>query len=250
MKATRLAKKIRKWFIDGRQKKNKPFGYRFTGKESRLCCQHFMAIVQSLQTETAKELHVFQLHVFAYTALNLRDSVSLFSRVHLPVDQVPHLRTICSNYSRTTALFLSGTPTSWTIGNVVPVHAEKLQHEFGLGLGANTMEGRESKHVTLARFAHNTQYSRRWAQVFKHEFISLLWLRQNGCDGIVHRKTNAVYIPQKCYTQEYCYCGQPKLINNAQCHFCSNLMQAIVADCVKKGKVTQEAMEILRQKSV
>ena len=44
VKATRLAKKVKKWFSDGRDK-NKDLDYRFTGKESRLFCHNFMSIV-------------------------------------------------------------------------------------------------------------------------------------------------------------------------------------------------------------
>ena len=67
-------------------------------------------------------------------------------------EQVQSLSQVCSNYFRATALFLKSTPTSWTIGHVVPVHAQQLQETLGLGLGINTMEGREAKHVTLAKF--------------------------------------------------------------------------------------------------
>ena len=85
VKATRLAKKIRKWFA-GDRSKNKQLEYRFTGKESRLFCHNFMSIVLSLKTDTDQNPHTFQLHVFAFTAINLRDSVSLFSRITISVE--------------------------------------------------------------------------------------------------------------------------------------------------------------------
>ena len=71
VKATRLAKKIRKWFSDGRTK-NKSLEYRFTGKESRLFCHNVMCIVQSLKTDVDQESHTFQLHVFAFTGKKLK----------------------------------------------------------------------------------------------------------------------------------------------------------------------------------
>lgn len=74
------------------------------------------------------------------------------------------------------APLLSCTPTSWTIGHVVPIHANKLQDSQGMGLGINSMVGREAKHIALAKFTHNFQFNKRWIQVFKHKYISLVWL--------------------------------------------------------------------------
>ena len=245
VKATRLAKKIRKWFA-GDRTKNKPLEYRFTGKESRLFCHNFMYIVESLKTDEDQNVHTFKLHVFAYTGLNLRDSVSLFSRISMSSEQVQSLSQVCSNYFRATALFLKSTPTSWTIGHVVPVHAQQLQETLGLGLGINTMEGREAKHVTLAKFTNNAQYNNRWSQVFKHEYISLFWLRENGCDETVYKHTSNVYIPKRCFTHDFCYCGLPKDGNVEKCSFCSQHFQKLVSDCVLQGKTTLEAKEAIK----
>ena len=57
-----------------------------------------------------------------------------------------------------------------------------------MGLGINTMEGRDAKHFTLAKFTHNTQFSNRWAEVFKHEYVSLFWLREKGVMKLYTRK--------------------------------------------------------------
>ena len=93
VKATRLARKIRKWFA-GDRAKSKQLEYRFTGKESRLFCHNFMLIVLSLKTNADEESHTFKLHVFAYTAINLRDSVSLFSRINISGDEVQNLQQV------------------------------------------------------------------------------------------------------------------------------------------------------------
>ena len=179
VKATRFAKKVRKWFADGRDK-NKDLDYRFTGKESRLFCHNFMSIVKNLRMDSDQRSHTFQSHVFAHIAINLRDAVSLFSRVSISNEQVLSLQQFCSNYYRATSLFLTSTPTTWTIGHIVPSHTKAIHERLGLGLGINSMEGREAKHVTLAKFTQNTQFSNRWCQVFKHEYVSLFWLRENG----------------------------------------------------------------------
>ena len=246
VKATRLAKKNRKWFA-GDRSKNKQLEYRFTGKESRLFCHNFMSIVLSLKTDTDQDPHTFQLHVFAYTAINLRDSVSLFSRITVSGEEIKNLQQVCSNFFRATSLFLSGcTPTSWTIGHVVPLHAKQLCSSIGMGLGVNTMEGREAKHIALANFTRNTQYSNRWAQVFRHEYVSLIWLRENGCDEILHKNTKNVYIPNRCHTDQFCHCGQPKTVNVEKCSFCLEHFRVILSNCVAQGKITNEAKAMIK----
>ena len=141
MKATRLAKKVRKWFADGREK-NKDLDYRFTGKESRLFCHNCMSIVKNLRMDSDQRSHNFWLHVFAHIAINLRDAVSFFSRVSISNKQVLSLQQFCSNYYRATSLFFTSTPTTtWTIGHIVPSHTKAIYQRLGLGLGINSMEG-------------------------------------------------------------------------------------------------------------
>ena len=173
-----------------------------------LFCQNFTLIVLSLKTNADQESHTFKLHVFAYTAINLRNSVSLLSRITISGEEVQNLQQVCSNFFRATAQFLSSNPTSWTIGHVVPLHAKQLCDSIGMGLGVNTMEGREAKHIALANFTYNTKYSNSWAQVFKHEYISLFWLREK--ETLLPKKTSTVYIPKRCHTNQFCHCGQPK----------------------------------------
>ena len=190
LKATRLAKKVKKWFCDGRLK-NKDRAYRFTGKESLIMSHHFMKLVESLALEDDQPTHLFSLHMFAVIAVNLRDAVSLFSRINITEEELIRRREVSCKYFRGCALFSSVTPTTWTIGHVVPVHTKQVKQQLSFGLGINTMEGREAKHVSLARFANNTHHSTRWLQVFRHEYMPLLWLRENGCDSVKYtHKTN------------------------------------------------------------
>ena len=189
LKATRLAKKVKKWFCDGHLK-NKDLAYRFTGKESLIMSHHFMKLVESLALEDDQPTHLFSFHMFAVIAVNLRDAVSLFSRINITEEELIRLREVSCKYFRGCALFSSVTPTTWTIGHVVPVHTKQVKQQLSFGLGINTMEGREAKHVSLARFANNTHHSTRWLQVFRHEYMSLLWLRENGCDSVKYTHTH------------------------------------------------------------
>ena len=107
---------------------------------------------------------------------------------------------------------------TWTIGRV-PVHTKQIKQQLGVGPGANTMEGRESKHVSLPRFAQNTQHSTQQVQIFRHDIISLSWLRGNGCDLVKHTLTKNKYIPAWCFTATFCHCGYQKPHGEAKCFF-------------------------------
>ena len=126
-------------------------------------------LVSALELEDDQPVHSFALHVFATVAVNLRDSVSIFCRIKVTDEEVMRLTEVARNYFRACALFLSVSPTTWTIGHVIPVHTKQVKQQLGVGLGINTMEGREAKHVSLARFARNTHHTTRWVQVFRHE---------------------------------------------------------------------------------
>lgn len=240
VKATRLAKKIRKWFADDRTR-DKQLEYCFTGKESRLFCHNFMSIVECITMDDDQQSHTFKLHVFAYTGINPRDAVSLFSRVTISDEQIQSLFEVCSNFFRATALFLSATPTSWTIGHIAPAHTRQIHQSLGMGLGVNTMEGREAKHIALAKFTRNTQFTNRWLQVFRHEYVSLIWLRENGCDERVYKETPGLYIPKRCHSDQFCHCGQPKQAGDEKCSFCSAQLRRVVSECVIQRKITNDA---------
>ena len=54
-------------------------------------------------------------------------------------------------------LVLNGiNPTIWTVGVGIPYHTSQLKKKLGYGLGLNSMQGREAKHVKLARYVQNT----------------------------------------------------------------------------------------------
>lgn len=243
LKAGRLAKKVRKWFCDGRLK-NKDLEYRFIGKESLIMCHQFMTLLSALELEDDQPVHNFALHVCATIAVNLRDSVSTFSRIKVTDKEVTSLTGVTRDYFRACALFSSVSPTTWTIGHCVAAHTKQIKQKLGVGLGVNTMEGRESKHVSLARFARNTHHSTPWVQVFRHEYISLIWLRENRCDLVKHTPTRNKYIPARCFTATFCHCGNQKPRGEVKCTFCSHPIQQTIDDCIKQGKLTAQAKSL------
>ena len=67
---------------------------------------------------------------------------------------------------------------------MILVHTKQVKPQLGVGLGANTMEGKAAKHVSLAKFANNTHHTAQWVKLLRHEYISLVWLQVSHLDGV------------------------------------------------------------------
>ena len=46
-----------------------------------------------------------------------------------------------------------------------------------LGVGVNSMQGRKAKHVSIAQYAKHATLSSRFVLVFRHDYITGIWLR-------------------------------------------------------------------------
>lgn len=154
-----MARKVKKWY-DETQGKSQDLQYRFTGKDSKLLCHNFMRLTKS----------------------ESKGCVSLFSRFDITIEQVTKLSISAREYYRVNALFLptSVNPTVWTIGHIIPAHTKQLHYKYGQGLDIVTMEGREANHIVLKKLTENTFYKRCWYEIFKHEFVMLVWLPEQG----------------------------------------------------------------------
>ena len=116
-------------------------------------------------------------------------------------------------------MFLSVNPTVWTLGQVVPEHTKEMKQAYGMGLGLNLMEGREAKHIVIAKYAVHTMHACRWEQVFRHEYISLIWLRAHGYTPNISNSfsNNPVsYIPKRVFVKDpnFCNCGLDRDISD------------------------------------
>jgi len=114
--------------------------------------------------------------------------------------------------------------------------------KYGTGLGINTMQGREAKHVQIACFARNSQYKQRWYQVFRHDHISKLWLPIKQPSLLAYHQSHDTLIPTRIRTdsQHHCYCGLSKEAESDQCFFCGHKLIEEIKKSVRDGKPTQE----------
>ena len=140
-KAGRLVKNLRKWFRE--RKNNEMFSYRFTGKESKLFSWYFMHLCRALQNSSGIDMNnLLHVSAIAYSGLCLRNSVALYSRVHINASDLISLKEHSEQYFNCQSLLLSSCkPTTWTIGKAVPYHTSQLYSDLGFGLGLNSMQG-------------------------------------------------------------------------------------------------------------
>jgi len=133
---------------------------------------------------------------------------------------------------------MSSNPTVWTIGHIVPAHTEHMKQLYDMGLGLNSMEGREAKHIFIRKYSENTLPNQRWEQIFRHEYVSLIWLRQRGYNTTSSSRSSSsssTYIPQRVESQEFCYCGMSKDCTAERCWYCSHPLRKRIQVCIKDG---------------
>ena len=207
MNCNLLSKKLIAWFNENKvAKKEREFGFRFRGKESFHYLKSFPHLISMLLEKVDKRSCQCFIQVF-YESLNLRKLVSFSVRIEdLDENIIEAMNQAGLNLFLSCALFDTRiSPSLWCFALVAPKHAEELFRSTGFGLGVNTMEGREQKHQQISKYSHNTTVQERWSYIFRHEFIQLIYLRENGFDSINYRKRNTKYIPD--LKENHCSCS-------------------------------------------
>jgi len=194
-----LVKKIIQWFNENSGKVDKDFTFRFRGKESLAYIQRFPKLINSVLLENISAESKIKLTQIFYMSLCHRKIMSYMVRIEEFDDSMlKELTKECEKLFVAACLYnKSVSPSLWTVCNVVPSHAKVTFNEYGMGLGSNTMEGREQKHQRIEKYAHNTTYQCRWPLIFRHEYVQLVYLRENGYDVLNYRKGKKNYIPMQ-----------------------------------------------------
>ena len=112
-------------------------------------------------------------------------------------------------------------------------HAKVCYDSYSFGLGCNTMKGREQKHQAISKYANNTTYQNRWQQIFRHEYIHLIHLRENGFDKLRYNKKHAPYIPQVEIDQHCRDCCLALL--SGSCELCSSDIMKRVLEVISSN---------------
>ena len=127
------------------------------------------------------------------------------------------------------------------------MHAKFMFDTYGQGSLTVKMEGREAKHIALHRLHLNTTYQQRWREVFRNEFIMLVWLPEHGYESSSYSLSKHVYIPSRVFNDcSYCYCGLKKASQtDRKCCFCNDKLMSLIDDSVHQGKSTIIPMAFL-----
>ena len=170
----------------------------FTGKETKVFCRRLMFVFQALSDPVDSTVTQLKLASIAFCCVQLRDAVSYFSRVNITQAEVEKCKLACLHFfNACVLLFKSVTPTLWTVGYAIPRHLQILFDRYGMGLGLNSMQGREAKHVRLSQFAKYSTKSTRWSMVLRHDYISNVWVRKHEPACLLYTKYKAHYVPNE-----------------------------------------------------
>ena len=245
LRVNRLVKKIKHWFKEGRKKS---FSYRFTGKETKQFCQKSAFLLQCLIDKNDPAELKQRISALHFCCVQLRDATAYFSRVGINADEVVKCKEACQYFFNIYALMLrSVTPTVWTIGYAIPAHLKVLFERYRMGLGVNSMQGREAKHVRLSQFAKHSTKSTRWAMVLRHDYISNVWIRKQDPAYCSYSKCEHVYIPKEVALDTFCCCGFPLEQKVSECAICSSLQYKAIARSAVSGALENTLITQLQQ---
>ena len=153
---------------------------------------------QSPENPNEKPLDHIKRIAFTIVGTELRNAISLFSRAEVTQADIDELKSRCTSYFIAYYLFVCDiTPTIWTVAHAIPYHTQLIFDKFKLGLGLNTMHSREAKYISIRSFAKHSTLTNRWDLVFRHEFVSLIWMREHDPLSDNYKHTDVKYIPEQ-----------------------------------------------------
>lgn len=204
-----------------RQKKERDFGFRFRGKESFNYLRYFPVLIQMLMDKVNKKAFYRLSQIFSQS-ISLRKLVSYSVRIiDVSGKEIEEMTLAGADLFKSCALFDSKiSPSMFCFTQIAPKHAECLLNTTGFGLGINTMEGHEQKHQQIGKYFVNTRVQEKWNYIFRHEFIQLVYLRENGFDSIRYRKRNTKYLPN--VEELHCVTCSLKLNSFDKCDLCDS----------------------------
>jgi hypothetical protein len=106
VKANRLHNAILCWFREGR-KGGATFTFRFTGEQTKRMCNGFCKLIKVVLEDAPENPNNLKAYVLAFMAVNLRDAVSVFTRISdIDRELLSKLEIYCKNYFNASALFV------------------------------------------------------------------------------------------------------------------------------------------------
>ena len=157
-----LSKKIKRWFNDNSGKVEKEFAIRFRGKESFHFMQTFPMLILMIFESGVNSESKLRLVQINHQSVLIRKLLSFCVRIsNFNSDNLKEMGIVARSLFKLSCLRDNRlSPSLWTLCNVTPHHASVCLQQYNLGLGCNTMEGREQKHQAISRYAENTTFQK------------------------------------------------------------------------------------------
>lgn len=207
-----------------------------------------MFLVNAIRGDSEDPRLLSKLIFLVFLGIKLRDCLSYCSMYHLSQENLRKLPSLSNEYFTAAVLFSGNiSPTVWSIGHLVPIHTKWLFDKYSTGLGINSMQGREAKHVQIASYAKNSTPKRRWFQVFRHDHISKVWLPKQQPSLLSYRQAQDTLIPRRVLqnNQQYCYCGFDKEADKDNCFYCGHSLMAEIKESVAHRKPTKVCLKYM-----
>jgi len=145
-----LCTKLIQWYNESGGKLEGDFSFRFRGY-----LKHFPDLIQMMLVNLKNRNVAGRFHEVFYQSVHLRKIISYSVRIeNFNQTILEDMKKECAYlFKACCRLDSKVSPSLWTLCNAAPFHAEITYKDYTLGLGVNTMEGREQKHQAIKRYA-------------------------------------------------------------------------------------------------
>ena len=158
---------------------------RLIGDQAIEIARHSYRLIDAMRDSIDSELQQIRLSVLSQLCQALRKIGRLINVIDGSDVWLSELKFQCKLYFNLFSLYYNVycNSTVWTIGYVVPFHAERLWNDYKIGYGILSMQGKESKHSAIKtelKMCTNRSTSQdekgKWHQLARGSFVRNYYL--------------------------------------------------------------------------
>ena len=215
--------------------------------------QYSYRIIDTLKTNNEAPEEKVKRIALQKISESLRDaSVQGFSRFRVTENEIVQTEKCCTQYFNLNSLFFSQSVnlTVWSIGYAIPYGMKQFYKDHKLGLGAISMQPRESfnqgtkKALALTNRSNSVEAGKsKWSQYFQAEYMRKFYMPEHCPLPLSYNSHHTSRLPPHMILDDVCNCG--RFMENDLCSFCDEFVDEVVK-CGLQGTVTPEIEEILK----
>jgi hypothetical protein len=181
--------------------------FRLMGKQAIHVMRHFSSIGNALKINTPKNDD--RRNHLTLIGLLLGLMSQIYSRLFPSRRELSLLKKYCEVYFKIHKFYFSKdkiTPTVFSIGNLIPLFADRIHAKFGVGLGFFSTQPCESKYQWLKEKEKQTNHDdKKWKNVMEDEYLIFEYLPELG---VPFSTPQEKWTPRAVQFDEYtCVCG-------------------------------------------